>query len=678
MRNCVLFLGFAVSLLAQKARFDAEAMMKIARISEPQISPDGKNVAFTVETVDLDKNTKPKQIYVVPVAGGPPVQVTREGTTNQRPRWMPDSQRIAFLSNRSASTQIWTMTPDGSDPKQITSLSTEAADVTVVPDGKSFVFTSEVYPDCPDDTCNKAKMDAEARNPVRARMITSLLYRHWRDYQTKRRKHILVAPAVGGPAKDLTPGQLDVPTFSLGGPDDFVISPESTEVAYVSNLDPDRALSTNTDIFTVPIGGGEAKRLTVGPGGDVSPLYSPDGKYIAYRSQLRGGYESDRWRLALIERTTGRISVLNDGQDRPVGSLAWSPDSSKIFYTVEDRGRSNIQVIAVTGGSSRGVITGASHLDDMLFTPDSKTMLYTEQSGSRPVEIFRASSGGGAPAAMTHLNEAVVDGYQLTAMEEFWVDTADKTRVHSFVVKPPDFQAGKKYPVVFLIHGGPQGAWGESWSYRWNPQVFAAAGFVVVMPNPRGSTGYGQKFTDDINADWGGKPYEDIMAVADHVAGLSYIDGERMAAAGGSYGGYMVDWLLGHTQRFRALVSHAGVYDLKSMAGETEELWFPLWEFKGMPWDNPDLYEKLSPSTFAKDFKTPTLVMHGELDYRVPVGQGMQLFTALQLQKVPSKMVLFPDEGHWVTKPQNSLLWYHSVLDWVGEWTAKRAASVGH
>jgi dipeptidyl aminopeptidase/acylaminoacyl peptidase len=672
MRICVLFLGLAASLLAQKARFDAEAMMKIARISEPQISPDGANVAFTVDTVDLDKNTKPKQIFVVPVAGGAPVQITRDGTMNQRPRWTPDSKHIAFLSNRGGSTQIWTMTPDGGDPKQITSLSTEAGDVTVAPDGKSFVFTSEVYPDCPDDACNKAKIEADAKSQVKARVITSLLYRHWRDWQTKRRKHILVIPSAGGPAKDLTPGQLDVPPFSLGGPEDFVVSPESTEVAYVSNQDPDRALSTNTDIFTVPIAGGEAKRLTFGPGGDVSPLYSPDGKYIAYRSQLRGGYESDRWRLAVIERSTGRTSILNEGQDRPVDSLAWSPDSSKVFYTVEDRGRSNIQVIATAGGSSRGVITGASHLDDILFTPDSKTMLYTEQSGSRPVEIFRASSGGGAPVPLTHLNDAVLDGYKLTALEEFWVDAPDKSRVHSFVVKPPDFQAGKKYPVVFLIHGGPQSAWGESWSYRWNPQVFAGAGFVVVMPNPRGSTGYGQKFTDDINSDWGGKPYDDVIAVADHVAGLPYVDGDRMAAAGGSYGGYMVDWLLGHTQRFRALVSHAGVYDLKSMAGETEELWFPLWEFKGMPWDNPDLYARLSPSTFVKDFKTPTLVMHGELDYRVPVGQGMQLFTALQMQKVPSKMVLFPDEGHWVLKPQNSLLWYKSVLDWVGEWTAKR------
>jgi dipeptidyl aminopeptidase/acylaminoacyl peptidase len=661
-------------MLAQKDRFDAPAMMQLARISEPQISPDGKDVAFTVETADVEKNTKPKQIYIVPVGGGPAVQITHEGTLNQRPRWMPDSRHIVFISNRSGESQIWSMNPDGTEAKQITNLSTGASGVTVSPDGNSLVFTSSVYPECgADDACNKAAIEAENKNPVKARVITSLLYRHWNDWQSKRRQHLLVTPsATGAPAKDLTPGKLDVPTFSLGGPDDYGISPDGAEVVYVSNADADLALSTNTDIFTVPIIGGEARKLTVGLGGDRSPVYSPDGKYLAFRSQQRAGYESDRWRLATIERATGRTTILNEAQDRPVESIAWSPDSSRIFFTMEDRGRINIQMIAATGGSARNVVNGESQIDDIQFSPDSKTMLYTEQSGSRPVEIFRASSGGGAPVPLTHLNDAVLARCQLTPLEEFWVDSPDKTRVHSFMVKPAGFQLGRKYPVLFLIHGGPQQAWGQSWSYRWNAQVFAAAGFVVIMPNPRGSAGYGQKFTDDINSDWGGKPYDDLMAVADYVANLPYTDVDRMAAAGGSYGGYMVDWLLGHTQRFRALVSHSGVYDLRSMAAETEELWFPIWEFKAMPWDDPELYTKLSPSSYVKEFKTPTLVVHGERDYRVPVGQSMQLFTALQMQKIPSKLVLFPDEGHWILKPQNSILWYKTVQDWITEWTAKR------
>jgi len=352
-----------------------------------------------------------------------------------------------------------------------------------------------------------------------------------------------------------------------------------------------------------------------------------------------------------------------------VGSITWSPDSTRLFFTVEDRGRTGLQMIQASGGGSRNIIAGASTLDDVQFTSDGRTMIYTEVSGSHPTEIYRATSSGGAGVPLTHLNDGVLSNAALTPLEEMYADSADKTRVHSFVVKPPDFSPTKKYPVLFLIHGGPQGSWGESWTYRWNAQVFAGAGYLVVMPNPRGSTGYGQKYIEEISGDWGGKAYEDIMAVVDSVAALPYADPARMAAAGGSYGGYMVNWLLGHTDRFRAFVSHAGVFDLRSMAAETEELWFVQWEFKGMPWDNPEIYSKWSPSFFVKEFKTPTLVIHGEQDFRVAVSQGMQLFTALKSQKVPSKLLLFPDEGHWVLKPQNTVLWYSQFLDWIGQWT---------
>jgi dipeptidyl aminopeptidase/acylaminoacyl peptidase len=320
----------------------------------------------------------------------------------------------------------------------------------------------------------------------------------------------------------------------------------------------------------------------------------------------------------------------------------------------------------------RVALSGDNHLDEMQFTPDGKALVYTQQSGAQPAEIYRAGSGGGTAIPLTHLNDATLGAHQMTPLDEFWVDGADGARVQSFVVKPYDFHADRRYPVVMLIHGGPQGAWGQDWSYRWNAQVFAAAGYLVVMPNPRGSTGYGQKFIDEINGDWGGRAFDDLMAVADHVVtGVPYADGSRMAAAGASYGGYMIDWMLGHTQRFKALVTHDGVYDLRSEFGETEELWFPLWEFGGTPWDNPETYARWSPSLFVKEFHTPTLVIHGELDYRVPVGQGLQLFTALQLEKVPSKLLLFPDEGHWVLKPQNSLLWYKTVIDWIDSWTKK-------
>ncbi len=669
-------LGCAPGLLAQKRPFDAETLWKIQRIAEPALSPDGRTVAFTVTTPDLDKNTRPKQIYIVPVNGGTPRQITREGTDNERPRWSPDSRQIYFVSNRSGASQIWIMDADGSRPRQVTTLSTEASTVLLSPDGKRIVFSSAVYPDCPatptgafDDACNKKNLDLDAKAPSKARVYTSLLLRHWTEYQTRRRNHLLVANANGSEIRDLTPGPHDVPPFSLGGPDGFSISPDSNELAFVMNVDPVPATSTNSDIYTVPLDGGDPRKITISPGADDAPLYSPDGKYLAFRSQARGGFESDRFRLLVLDRATGKTNSLTETLDRWVDSFTWSPDSTRLFFTVEDRGRTMLEMIAVTGGAARSIANGASSLDDVQFTSDGRTMIYTEESGSRPAEIFRATSGGGAEVALTHLNDALLSPYALTPLEELWVDGAEGAKVHSFIVKPPNFSPTRKYPVLFLIHGGPEGDWGESWTYRWNAQVFAGAGFVVVEPNPRGSVGYGQKFIDDVNGDWGGKPFDDIMAVVDAVSALPYADKDRMAAAGGSYGGYMVDWMLGHTTRFKALISHAGVFDLTSEARETEELWFPIWEFKGMPWDNPEMYAKWSPSAFVKDFKTPTLVMHGEIDYRVPVTQGLQLFTALQLQKVPSKLVLFPDEGHWVLKPQNSLLWYRTFLDWVQEWT---------
>ncbi|MEN6607344.1 MAG: S9 family peptidase, partial [Bryobacteraceae bacterium] len=615
-----------------------------------------------------EKNTRVTQIYIVPATGGIPRQLTTEGTLNERARWSPDAKKIAWISNRGGTSQVWLMDADGTHARRVTDISTEAGGAVFSPNGKQLFFTSEVYPDCPDDACNKQKLAAGDDSKVKAREYTSLLYRHWTKWQSARRKHILVVDVEGGVPKDLTPGGYDVPPFSLGGPDDYAVSPDGGELCFVMNADPQPAVSTNSDLYVVPVAGGQPAKITVNPGADTSPQYSPDGKYLAYRSQERAGYESDRWKLVMLTRDSGQTAVLTESLDRPVNSFTWTPDSTRIFFTVEDRGRQVVQMIPATGGGARVIASGASKIDDVQLSPDGKTMIYTEQRASRPVEIFLVSSSGGSAIPLTHLNDSIFNTYQSTPAEEFWVDATDGARVHSFVVKPFGFDKTKKYPVLFLIHGGPQGAWGEDWTYRWNAQVFAGAGYLVVMPNPSGSTGYGQKFTDEINGDWGGKVYDDLMAVVDHVAGLPYADANRMAAAGGSYGGYMANWILGHSSRFRALVSHAGVYDLRSMFGETEELWFPLWEFRGTPWDSPDLYAKMSPSFYAKEFKTPTLVIHGEMDFRVPFGQGLQLFTALQMQKVPSKLLVFPDEGHWVSKPQNSALWYKTFLDWLEKW----------
>jgi len=676
-RRLTFLIVACLAASAQKRPFDANAMMELKRISDPQLSPDGKWMTFTVQTVDMAANKKPTQIWIVSGpdgSGAAPRQITHDGESNQRARWAPDSRRIAYISDRGGSSQIWLMDIDGANAKQITTISSEADGELFASDGKNLVFTSDVYPECgADDTCNQLHLDADKANKVHARIYTELLYRHWTQWQTARRSHLLVVPVTGGPARDLTPGKHTVPPFSLGGPDDYDISPDGQEVCYSMNADAVPAASTNADLYVVSIKGGDPVKISSTPGADSSPQYSPDGKYIAWRAQFRAGYESDRWRLLVLERTTGKLLNLTETLDRWVNSFTWSPDSTRLFFTTNDRGSQSIQLISATGGAARQVVGGYAELDDMQLTRDGKTMVYTEQTGMSPTEIYRVASSGGTPVAMTHLNDAALAADQMTPLEEFWVTSQDGSRVQSFVVKPYGFQQGRKYPVVFLIHGGPQGFWGHMWSYRWNPQVFAAEGFVVVMPNPRGSTGYGQKFVDEINNDWGGKAFDDIMAVTDHVAAeVPYVDASQMVAAGASYGGYMIDWMLGHTQRYKALVTHDGVYDLASEFGATEELWFPLWEFGGTPWDNPDEYEKWSPSHYVKDFHTPTLVVHGEQDFRVPYTQGLQLFTALQVQKVPSKLLLFPDEGHWVLKPQNSLLWYRTVLDWLKTWATQQ------
>ncbi len=678
---CALIAGLICTAAAAKAPFTFEAMMRLARIDGPQLSPDGKLVAFTAQIVDLPNNTKATQIYVVPIDGGTPQRLTNDGTVNTGPRWSPDSKRIYFISNRSNGSQVWSMNAHGTGALAITNVPTGAEGVTVSPDGKLILFTSDVYPSCQsvnanpgvayDASCNKARLEEDAAGKMHARVYTELLYRHWTEYQGKRRKHILIQSSdlTGGQPRDLTPGNVNTPPFSLGGPEPYAFSPDSIDVTYVANTDADPASSTNSDLFSVAAAGGRARRITTNPGADEGPVYSPDGKYLAYRTQVRGGYESDQWRLAVLDLQAGTMSTLTDSLDRWVESYTWSPDSQRIFFTIDDRGTTPLLMIPVGGGPIRTIAQGPTSVGSVQFTKDDKAMIYTEQSGSKPVEINKATSKGGSGIPLTHLNDAVLNDCQLTPLEKISVDGADGAKVESFIVKPPGFDPANQYPVLFAIHGGPQGDWGESWSYRWNAQVLAAAGYVVVMPNPHGSIGYGQSFTDAVNGDWGGRAYNDIMATVDYVSNLPYIDKDRMVAAGASYGGYMIDWILGHTDRFKALVSHAGVFDLRSEALTTEELWFPKWEFQGMPWENPALYEKWSPSSYIKNFKTPTLVTHGELDYRVPIGQGQQLFTALQGMKVPSKLIQFPDEGHWILKPQNSQYWYATVIAWLNQYT---------
>jgi len=659
----------APAVLAQAPPpFTVEEMLKLKRVSDPQLSPDGMRVAFVLTDVSLDGNSRRNEVHVVSLTGADSGR-TFEGT---RPRWSPDGKYLAY--DGPSDIRIFTIaTP--APVRSLTGLATGASGITWSPDGKWIAFVSSVFPECNDNVvgdaaCNESLLKKQQASKTKARVIDELLFRHWTSWRDGRYSHLFVVPSDGSaPARDLTPGKKDVPPFSLGGPDDYAFSPDSTEIAFVTKTDPMEATSTNSDVFTLAFtaSGAAPKQVTTAKGKDESPQYSPDGRYLSWRTMQRAGFEADRWTIMLIDRKSGAARALTDNLDRPVDGWAFTADSKAVYFTAEDDGGVHGYRIEVAGGAPKLILKDGS-VGDLQVSADGRTLLFSRTSLTAPAEIFRAAADGTGVTPVTKFNDEALAKFALKPGESVTYEGAAGARVQAWIVKPTGFKDGQKYPLLYLVHGGPQGAWNDGWTFRWNAQVFASAGYVVFMPNPRGSTGFGQKFTDEISNDWGGKVYDDLIKGIDVAEKLPYVDAARKVAAGASYGGYMMDWFLGHTDRFKAIVSHAGVYNLTSMYGVTEELWFPEWDLGGMPWTNPEAYAKWSPHTYAKNFKTPTLVTHGEQDFRVPIDQGLQLFTTLQRQGVPSKLLYFPDEGHWINKPQNSALWYHTFLDWMNKW----------
>jgi dipeptidyl aminopeptidase/acylaminoacyl peptidase len=640
MRRLVLILFtllYVAPVFAQaKHPFTFEDMMSLKRVAEPVPSPDGKWVLFAAVDVNLAANTKTPHIWMVPlrpyqvvkaqkeIEGMPRTEFSLENTGSERilipdqdadrPRWAPDGKRFAFISNKEGGSQIWIADFDGAagtvtGVHKLTSIATEAGGELWSPDGKDILFTSDVYPECTGspaeaEACNAKKLDEAAKSKVKALIFDRLLYRHWNAYKEGKRNHLLIIPAEGGATRDLTPGDYDAPVFSLGGQDDYAFSPDGQEVCYTSNHDKVEATSTNNDLWIVQVNenGGRAsspvpaKNITPdNPASDSTPLYSPDGKYIAYRAQQRPGYESDRFRLMLYDRKTGEKKNLTEDFDGWVGTYTWwgsrwlffiaeEDGSARVYYTLLDYVKPAVQKTALQG-----------YDDDITITRDDKFLLFTRMSIGAPSEVYKSpmilartphcgETGGDICSSqdpnfkLTHLNDSVLSQVSMSPLESFWFPGANGDKVQGFLVKPPNFDPNKKYPVKFLIHGGPQGAWGDDWSYRWNPELFAANGYVVIMINFHGSTGYGQKFIDAINGDWGGAPFEDLMKGLDYAEKTyPFIDKDRECALGASYGGYMANWILGHTDRFKCIVSHDGTFNTTSAWGTTEELWFPDW-----------------------------------------------------------------------------------------------------
>lgn len=644
-----------------------EDLIVAPRVADPQLSPDGRTVVFVHTVTDGKTGRRNADIYRVPADGsGPATSLIAGDRSENTPRWSPDGRRIAFLANRDGAVQVYVGDADGGNVKKVTSLVAGAQPPLVwSPDSSRVAFVSDVYPECADEGCNKKKVDEAEQNPVKVHRLTRLLYRHWDEWRESVRHHVFVASVADGRTRDLTPGDFDSPPTQQEDAA-LAFSPDGRTLAFVSNREGNdkEAWTTNNDVWLVPVEGGEARKLTTNRAADTHPVFSPDGRTLFVLAQRRPGFESDRWYLDAYDLADGTKRTLFTTPDISVGDYVLSKDGTSIWFTAAREGRDDLFTLPVAGGRPTRVLKGGAI---SAVQPGANFVVFMKSSLTMPPEVFRASADGTDMSPLTHAHQAWLKGVAFTTPESMTVNAAGG-QVQFWLVKPPNFDPAKKYPVVFLIHGGPQGAWQDAWSTRWNPSLWAAQGWVVAAPNPSGSTGFGQAMVDRISGDWGGRVMTEIDAVVAAVSKMPFTDSRRMGIAGASYGGYAVNWILGQQPKtFKAAVTHDGVFNLESMSTVTEELWFTDWEFGGNSWD-PKVraqFAKWSPHLHAHKIRTPTLIITNELDFRVPVDQGLQMFTVLRRNGVPSEALVFPDEGHWVLKAANSRVWHAAIFDWM-------------
>lgn len=656
-----------LSANAQKRAFTIEDLYKVKGVYSVSLSPDGKTICYTSSSSDLKNQKSSSDIYIMNADGSHAKAFTEDGKSSSAV-WSKDGKSIFFTNYEKGTAQIYRMNLATCEAEQVTDYELGIGNPVISPDERYIAFTAEVYPDLGADAkANIARMEKKDKGPVQAHIADKLLYRHWTSYSDGRCSHLILFDTQTKTYRDLTPGNYSL-IFMAGGGIAYDFSPDSKEICFVSNHDEHQEASTNADLWTVSVNGGEPVCITKeNKAWDGTPTYSPDGKYIAYRLQQKPGYESDRFRLAIYDRAARKSTILTEKFDNWVDDYKWAPDGKSIFFLGEVQGAQPLYKLDIARKTISPVVTGKAISE---FDFDNKGMVYyTYSTTGKPSALYRQQmkKWNGTPVArgkeqqITFLNQKLEDEVDIRPSESIWVDGAGGDKVQVFIVKPHNFDASKKYPLIINVHGGPQMQWMNSFRGDW--QVYPAAGYVVAYPNPHGSTGYGQAFTRAISGDWGGKVFEDVMKVTDKLATLEYVDSTRMGAMGWSYGGYMMNWLQGHTKRFKCLASMMGVYDLRSMWGSTEEVWFPNFELEGQPY-NSDHYEKWSPSSYIKNFSTPTLVMTGELDYRVPYTQSLQYFTALQTLNIPSRLIVLKYDGHWPSNLKSMPLYYNAHLDW--------------
>ncbi len=667
-------------LAAETHPFSVDDMLAMERISDPRVSPDGSRVAFTLRATDMAANKGRLDLWLAATDGAWIRRLTSHEAADQGARWSPDGRTLYFVSTRGGSAQVWKIGADGGEAEQVTRLALDVDAVEVAPDGKRLLLGLAVFPGAtPEQT--RERLEAEEKSPATGQLYDRLFIRHWDTWGDGTRNHLFVYDLASGQATDLMPQMdADCPTKPFGGSEDYTVSPDGKTVVFsAKDVGREEAWSTNYDLFVVPVDGSAApKKITSNPAWDAQPKFSPDGRTLAYLAMSRPGYEADRFRIVLRDWATGsekshdlRVDAGPAG-DRSPGELAFTSDGRELLLTADHLGQHPLFAFDVSSGKARllasdGQVSSAQSLG-------ATRVLFARNSLLGPTELYTVGRDGTAPKRVTRINDARVAAARFGQPEQFSFKGANGDTVWGYLVKPADFDATRKYPIAFLIHGGPQGSFGNDFHYRWNPQAYAGRGYAAVMVDFHGSTGYGQAFTDAINGDWGGKPYEDLVKGLDFaLSKYPFLDGSRACALGASYGGYMINWIAGQplAERFKCLVAHDGNLDEQAAYYQTEELWFPEWEHGGLPWENQKGYQEHNPVNFVKNWKTPTLVVHGGRDYRVVDTSGIATFTALQRKGIPSKFLYFPDENHWVLKPHNSKLWHDTVLGWLDEWTKR-------